>query len=432
MIHSDSLSIKPNEPILLEDTNITHIEDQQLPNPCPIQVVLHLSPKIRCRVDSTKLPIQLMQGDFLKKPFSITLQHHRQIKVRLGLYDPNSFFNGNPKDTFEGTLIPYRSPCTVVPPDAKIQSVRFGVLNFNEFYSKQDKFVTVDKTKIRLGSVTMQHDDWQIEATSVPNLGENLKILRRDGGYAITHTGTISRSNNEAFSVEKIENILRGMQAFLSFSRGAGCGLTPVEGIDESGNKMPIIWGTSHTEPWTGRRHSWLPQTDGGDSLSAAFSGFWSLYNDSAWNEAIRKTIDWYTVSRTSPVHVGIVLAQVALESLSHQINGRKIKPVAKALSEMLRKLSIDGKIPDYCESLKDFASQNNLNNAPQIIAEIRNDMVHSERKHISLPAEVQFNTLYLAQCYIEMVLLKKFEYCGRYLNRLKAVANEDPYEQIF
>lgn len=431
-MHSDSLSIKPNESILLEDTSITHIEDRQLPDPCPIQVILHLSPKIGCRIDSTELPIQLMQGDFPKKSFFITLQNNRQIKVRLGLYDPNSFFNGSPRHTFEGTLVPYKSPCTVVPSGTKIQTVRFGILNFNKFYGRQDKLVTVDGANIRLGSVTMRHDDWQIEVTAAPNLGENLKILKRDGGYAITHTGTISRSNNEAFSVKKIENLLQGMRAFLSFSRGAGCGLTPVEGINEGGNKIPIIWGTSHTEPWTGGRHSWLPQADGGDGLSTAFSGFWGLYNDSAWNETIRKTIDWYTVSRANPVHVGIVLAQVALESLSHKINGRKITPVAKALSEMLRKLSLDEKIPDYCESLKDFANQNNLNNAPQIIAEIRNDMVHSERKHISLPIEVQLNTLYLAQCYIEMVLLKKFKYCGRYMNRLKVAANEDPYEQIF
>lgn len=431
-MHSDPLSIKPNEFILLEETSITHIANRQLPNPCPIQVILHLSPKIRCCIDSSELPIQLMQGNFLKEPFFITLQNNRQVKVRLGFYDPSSFPNGSSKHTFEGALVPYKSPCTVVPSNTKIQSVRFGVLNFNKFYDRQGKFVTVDKMNVRLNSVTMQHGGWQIEITSVPDLEESLKILRKDGGYAITHTGTIIRSNNEAFFVEEIESLLQGMRAFLSFFRGAGCGLTPIEGINESGNKMPIIWGTSHTEPWAGGQRSWLPQEDAGDGLSAAFNGFWNLYNDSAWNETIRKTIDWYTVSRASPVHVGIVLAQVALESLSHKINGRKITPFAQALSEMLRKLSIDEKVPDYCEGLKNFASQNSLSNAPQIIAEIRNDMVHSERKHRSLSIEVSLNTLYLAQCYIEMVLLKKFKYCGRYMNRLKMVTNENPYEQIF
>ena len=322
-MNSDVLSIKPNRPLLLEDTYITHIENWQLPKPCPIRVTLHLSPKIRCRIDSAELPLQLMLGDFQKKPFSITLQGKRQIKVKLGSYDLNSFFNGSSRHTFEGTLVLYKSPCFVVPLDTQIRSVKFSLLNFKEFYSGKDKWADVDGSNVRLGNMISQCDGWKIEIAATTSFQKNLKILKKDGGYAVTHTGIFNRINNKEFSVEEAEYFLRGMRAFFSFSRGVGCGLTTVRGCDQNGNEMPIVWGTQHTEPWANGRHSWLTETDGGDSLSEVFQGFWRLFIDKEWNETILKTIDWYTSCSTSPVHVGIVLIQAALESLSHKINGK-------------------------------------------------------------------------------------------------------------
>ena len=47
---------------------------------------------------------------------------------------------------------------------------------------------------------------------------------------------------------------------------------------------------------------------------------------------------------------------------------------------------------------------------------------------HIS--AEAQMEAQKLGCWYIELIMLKKFEYHGRYKNRLK-VTDEDPYENV-
>ena len=347
---------------------------------------------------SDELPWWLSQEKFQREPFFITIDNGHKIKVRLGSYDLNSLFGRGSKHLLKGALVLYKSPCPVVPLDTQIRFVKFGILNFKEFYGGKDKWAEVDGKSVRLGNAVMQCDGWQIEIAATTSFQEDLKILRKDGGYAITHTGTFNRFNNEAFSVEKAEHLLRGMRAFFSFSRGVGCGLTSVWGCDENGNEMPIIWGTQHTEPWANGRRSWLTKRDGGDSLSAAFQGFWRLIIDKEWNETIPKTIDWYTSCSTSPVHVGIVLIQAALESLSHKINGKKVTPAAKALGKSLKKLSFDIKVPNCCVDLGAFAHSIKFGDAPHAVTWIRNEFVHPQRKCSTLSIEVQLQALYLSQ----------------------------------
>lgn len=75
---------KPNEPIFLENTSITHVENLALQKPCPVKVVLHLSPTIICRIESDNLPIQLVK-DYQNKIFLVTLENGCNIKVLLFL-----------------------------------------------------------------------------------------------------------------------------------------------------------------------------------------------------------------------------------------------------------------------------------------------------------------------------------------------------------
>ena len=151
----------------------------------------------------------------------------------------------------------------------------------------------------------------QIRATSegFQTASENEKLLNQDDGYAVTHTGIIQRCDGEIFCVKEAEHILRGLRAFLSFARGSACGLTLVKAIDQYDREMVLEWGTTHTESWSQGRTSWswLPTTDGGDSLSQLFSGFWRLYDNSDWRDTISNVIDWYLNSNNS---VGIILAQ--------------------------------------------------------------------------------------------------------------------------
>lgn len=444
----DNLPPKPNEPIFLENTSITHVENLALREPCPVKVVLHLSPTIICRIESDNLPIQLVK-DYQNKIFLVTLKNGSNIKVLLS-YNLNDFFyNRNSKETFKGFLFPYMSPCTVAQLNTLIKSVSFYVLNFESFYGSRDEWAEVDGNHRRLGVTEMECDPWRIDITETPSFFENRKILKQEDGYSVSHTGSIKRSDGETFSVKEAENILRGLRIFLSFAGGSACGLTLVKAIDEYDGELVLEWGTSHIEPWNQKTtRSWLPSRDGGDSLSQLFPGFWRFYKNSDWGNTICTVIDWYFNSNNSPTHAGIILAQAALESLSYKVLGerppaKKIKklPAEEKLRRLLEIIEIDKEIPSSCEGLKSFSKQqikqrrnkngdSYIGDGPEAIIQIRNDLIHPEKKYNLISAEAQIDAIRLSHWYIELVLLKKFEYCGRYMNRLRN-PGEDPYENV-
>ena len=415
---------KPNEPIVLEDTSITHVQDQCLPTPCLVRAVLHLSPKLRFSIDSGALPLAIL--GFRREPFYISLKNGGRIKVRNGSYNPSSVSEHG----FKGSLYPVQSPCTVAQPDTQLRSVQFSVLNFKTFYGTQDRHINIDGMYRRLGFAKMEADRWRIDITENPSLIEDRKILEKDSGYTITHNGSINCLNSEMFSVRKAVILLNGLRTFLSFACGAACGLTLVKEIDGSDEKRSILWGTSYVEPWNEKRHSWLTLIDGGDSLSTAFPGFWELFAEKEWNNVIRWAIDWYLNSNNGAIHVGIVLAQAALESLSYRINQKMVKPITKALKLALKEVGIDDGMPSHCASLKTVAEQEGWTDGPTAITRIRNEIVHPEKRQGCIPVDAQLNSLHLSLWYIELMLLRKMRYCGRYKNRLNATG-ENAFDRV-
>ena len=420
---------EPNEPIILEETSITHIQEKCLPTPCPIRSILHLSPRLRTSIDSDEFP-QCILSKFMYKPFRISLATGGKIEVRIGSWDPNSVS----RQSFKGSLIPVHSPCTVIPKTTQIRSVSFSVLNFEKFYGAEDKWINVEGKSRRLGVAKLQADRWRIDITENRSLAKDRKKLKKEGGYTVTHTGSIKSKNGEVFSVQEAENLLEGLRIFLSFAAGTACGLTLVKAIDENGEEGSLMWGSTYVEPWNeNRRHSWLPLSDGGDSLTEAFPKFWDIFAEKKWNDTIRRAVDWYLNGSSSAIHVGIVLAQAALESLSYRINHKKKKKKeteADVLRQTLESQGIGCEIPASCGSLKAVAQQENWTDGPEAIRKIRNEFVHPKRRHAHIPVEAQLDARNLSLRYIELMLLKSFQYRGRYVNRL-ATAGQNPYENV-
>ena len=438
MIASSHLTQKPNTPIFLEDAIITHIEGQRLPKPCSGRVTLHLSPRIICRIDLKDLPRWLANSQ--GKKLLVTLENGCEIKMLLFPDLNDLLFNRKPNNTFKGFLVPYEVPCRVMQPDTRVRSVSFSLLNFLEFYGQQDMSLDLDGHGHRLGAVKIEHDGLRIEISQDPSFSDNLKLLKQDGGYAVTHTGLIQRCDGQLFCVKEAEDILRGLRAFLSFARGAACGLTLVKAIDQDNREMIMEWGTSYVEPWRGRSNTWLPLMDGGDSLFQLFPGFWNLYSNSDWRDTISTVIDWYLNSNNGPFHVGITLAQAALESVCYKIVGKELTAEV-SLRESLEQIGIDKKIPTSCPHLKKFSEQKvkgrknehgnrYIGDGPEAIIQIRNDLIHAKKKYDALSAEAQMDALRLGLWYIELILLRKFEYRGRYVNRLR-VAGENAFENV-
>ena len=303
-------------------------------------------------------------------------------------------------------------------------------VNFTEFHGRKDEWVEWGGTSFALGAAELDFGDWRISITQDPRFSENRKVLVEAGGYAVTHEGQLRRCGGRAFSVKEAEGVLRALRAFLSFAQGSGCGLTLVKAIDPGGGRTVMEWGTQHVDSWKGGRDGWLPKRDGGDILSQLFPGFWALCCDPDWRDTLFAAVDWYLNSNNGPFHVGIILAQAALESLCYRIAGPHREKgkgrTGRYLSRTIRGFGLSGRIPSSCTNLRNAFGDLD---GPEAIAEIRNDLVHARKRHGN-GAAVQMEALRLGLWYIEMILLKHLNYRGRYVNRL-APTGESAFESV-
>ena len=318
-------------------------------------------------------------------------------------------------------LVPTQQPVTVRQTEEPLQSVQFNLINFP----------SLDRGT---RPVLLHADPWCVEIKPVSHLSEIKRILKTESGHGVTHEGSIRRSDGKSFSVEEADKLLDGLRLFLSFARGGDCGVTLIAGRDENGQPAWEQWGTYSTYPWFGLS-SWLDhRLNNNDALSTAFPGFWRKVEQTidVPDDPVRVTLYWYLRSNeTNAPQAGIILTQAALERLARQLLPKeKYNPkdnAAYRIRAALQETRIDTVIPQCCKELRMVCKTEGLCDGPEVLAKIRNDLVHAEmRTNVCLDAYLEARDL--GQWYVELLLLRLFEFTGQYANRL-AYQYEGRYE---
>ena len=412
---------KANHPIILAETDIVRIDGQSIRKPA--QAILRLSPRLSLSIESDDLPAIVLS--LSKNDFGIELENGARMTVCIGSYKLGK--------SIEGTLVPRVQPCVVMDTQSPLHSLEFSILNFPQFFGQQDQWIEVNENNQRRGAARLEAGPWTIMITALPNLDEVRKTLRADGGCAVTHTGVITRSDGGTFGVKDVRVLLSGLRAFLSFARGASCGIANVEGKDRSGELSWQRWGSHHVKTWDDAG-SWLTTGEGGDVLAEVFPGFWQRFTeDETWQESVARSIDWYLNSNESAMHVGIILTQAALERLSFQILERpkqRTEPPGKFIREAMERLNLDARIPSHCPELEELRQVKNWDNGPHALVAIRDDLIHPENRHGRISLPTNYEAWSLGQWYIELILLKLFDYRGPYRNRLTQKREPVPWAE--
>lgn len=385
-----------NRPISLEETWITDIEGQSVRT--PVRVIFRLLPQPKCVVEYDDFPEvrpYLFKG---KGKYHISFESGGKVDMYM--------LRCRMAKKVEGAFSPVREPCTILDKGRPLQSVQFSILNFPECEIAR-----------------LEAAPWLITITATSNLSENLSTLMKDSGYALTHTGFIERSDGGTFSVEDVQSLFSGLRLFLSFVRGASCGLTLIEGKDQNGEQAWVQWGSYNTMPWRYVDSCNSIRTRG-DILSEAFPGFWRLFKQQAglFNQPISLALYWYLCSNESnALEPSIILAHAALERLAHEIAGKRVKADATGvwIGKALKVAKIDLKIPGSCQALEALRRREKVTDGAEMLTSIRNDLVHAEMKMKDVSMEAYSEAWNMGQWYIEQLLLKLFDYSGSYTNRL-------------
>ncbi len=300
-----------------------------------------------------------------------------------------------------------------------VYEVRFFVPNFIDYIGR---FVSSPTEGSWAARLVFGSDLWRIELDQRKDYREAIESVRNVAGFALTHTGRLTRADGAPFRLEAAKPVLECLYFFLSFARGKRVGpLLPV-GLSE-GSVIWQRWETPWIDPLTPAVHSWFP-TVKLDSLGEAFGGFLARWSEN--DEAIRTLVHWYTAANqhAGGQEGGLLLAQAALELLVDLVAGPSKGTAAEAFRSMLEALGLCSRLPTNPELASVSASLGGSQDGPGLIATVRNAYAHPvghRRKQVRPFTGAERRAVReLAVQYIELVVLRWLNYNGHFVDRLQ------------
>ena len=415
------MQYKANKDIALGETRIRFDVNGQCVDR-PAEAILRMLPSprlvIKCDLDLHDSNAGL--ADFQRCYVTATI-HDYTTEFIVGQF---TFPLGPESFLADMSLLPKREPISIHHTGESLACVEFGVLNFPDFLGEQDRIVESNGSRNRVGAIRLQADPWIVDISAAPNLSDVKKELAATGGYGVTHSGTVRRADGNEFRVSEVEQLLGGLSLFLSFARGAYCGLTLIEGKSRNGQVAWECWGAQSVTGWFSPP-SWFDRHHG-HLLAEVFPGFWHLYKKQ--EKDLRVVITLYLDSNLGRSHGvgldgGLILTQAALERMAHGVGGKKTgKRIAKALVEngiSEKALCIP---PDFCPELAKLTIEHGWKHGPHALVEVRNEVVHPSQKYGRLSSRAYYEAWNLGQWYLELMLLRLFGASSDYDygNRLK------------
>jgi hypothetical protein len=215
-----------------------------------------------------------------------------------------------------------------------------------------------------------------------------------------------------------------------------------LDDLDEEGRqaKKPVS-GAGDRLRLTPRASGWT-WTEGIEvsELNQAFVGFMKKWDDKTVRDSLKTAISLYVEANQASggTESAIVLLQSALELLAslHADEHLKGRPCKNRFNDigaderirwLLEDLEIPVEIPSDTKDLKSYSNiklrDNEYKDGPKAITYLRNGIIHPSRKLTKRLNEtedkIKLQALSLGIWYVEMVLLRLFNYKGHYANRL-------------
>jgi hypothetical protein len=292
--------------------------------------------------------------------------------------------------------------------------------------------------------IAVSDDDWEITIDGVENIDKLIEDLRQDGGFAITHVGTLRHRNGLPFKVTEGLKQLKALGFFLSFVEGSWRCPVLLVGTYNGEIVFRDLSGNTRIDPWKGR---WRWSTKEARYLNDVYKGFISKWQDPNWRGPIAEIIELYVRANTYPtVELSVLDSFTALDCLASAYSLDNVKNGYERIRQALSKGGLDNRNPP--KDLYDIYDRFYKNNCPTwkradsatILADFRHGVVHGD-KNVELgklakwnrpklfddrdpnnppvPPEIKTEAENLGLWCVEVSLLKLFGYIGHYNDRI-------------
>lgn len=260
----------------------------------------------------------------------------------------------------------------------------FNYVNFRGMWRTEERESSRNGYTVEfIEHVKLTDGEWKTEIKSLPSTRKTFSRLKREGGCQLTHIGHTKKKEEIPFTRGEAENYLRSLGYFFSFSKGGLCAPIYAVGFNSNGNR---VWGIypSRKEQWWDSV-SWFDRDDS-SQIATLFPSFMEKYGNDKWHETLNKAIYWYLKANDPSlgVDIGIILTQAAIEKLFYQWSqGETNSPTASGrLCSLFCGMGIPCCIPAETPILQSLASSRGWDNAPRVLTEIRNALIHAEDRN--------------------------------------------------
>lgn len=269
----------------------------------------------------------------------------------------------------------------------------------------------------------LKTSDWEIEIEPVANIKDMIRVLSLQSGFALTHEGTVKKPGNLQFNFDQAGKILRALEAYISFMRGAWCGLFfPIGMLEESVSWQ--CWNGPMVMPWRTTPIYWCIPFDFVE-LNKSFDKFVNLPE----YHALVNVISFYTgANKLEAPDIDVIMTQIALEILVslYVSTGSYKEEKDDKIRRLLMNKHISPEIPSELRELYEYCRSNikdgRLIDGPTAITYLRNLFVHPKKesieKIVDVPTSIMVQAAKLGLAYIELILLNILEYRGHYTDR--------------
>lgn len=320
---------------------------------------------------------------------------------------------------------------------AELKSVLFGLFNFPDFWWKNG----LNPGERR--PITIDFGDWTLSIEDRVN-AEVRTRSERERSYLLTTAAELSRKDCRAFAPAHWSEASEFLYTMLGFLAAKRAGPALAVGRDAAGQLtwrdqvMPRVDRDRHPSHWFPRPFP--------THIPELMSSAWILWQDQDKREAVQRAIEWYweAVDQEITIETRLVLAQVGLELLSWVImvedtarlsaDGFKKLTAADRMALLANQLQASPAIPAHFRELAQTAATapNAWVNAPQALAEIRNKIIHPERRGRAAVAALDWQTKYQitewAIWLMELGILYLLGYKGRYDSRVAPDGHGFPF----
>lgn len=323
-----------------------------------------------------------------------------------------------------------------------VDSITFAIPNLRNFFGtsvhkKFDESVSWSRSRIQF-----ENKEYEIIIDKTLDYKERVENLNNKGGYLLLYSGMLTKKKGD-LTLENSRVIFNCFNTFITFLNGRRVSTVFYSGIfqkekiwsDFSNYSLDIHKSSTS---WT-LRHS----TEGLNELFQKFSALWKDEND---RNFLISAVHWYIEANNNSGYTegSIIMAQTALELIYNWLliekngllvgNDSKSIDAANKIRLLLSHLKIDYGVPDDFKDLKELVGKSTeYVDAPSIVVQIRNAIVHSQiekRNKISaLSLQTKYQALQLCIWYIEMSLLYILDYKGKYYNRCSKELNPSKRE---